>query len=65
MTTLTPMRPPRINTAARWGVEYRAPGSKVWRLLGTAGSEDQARKWLLRFSGSGGYRLRRPSGVPR
>lgn len=50
----------RIDHTARWGIEHRRRGDKTWTLLGTAGSRDQAERWLIRFSTSGDFRIRQP-----
>ncbi len=50
-----------IDPRQRWGVEFKAVGSRTWMLLGTLGSHREAERWLIRFHGSGDYRVRHPN----
>ncbi|QEL20405.1 hypothetical protein PX52LOC_07499 [Limnoglobus roseus] len=52
--------PDRLDHSLRFGIEYRPLTRGRWRLLGTAGTRDQAEWWLIRFAGGGDFRLRPP-----
>lgn len=49
-----------IDNTARFGVEYRAPNTTRWVLLGTVGTYDAAMSWMARFAATGSFRIRKP-----
>lgn len=52
---------PSFDSAGRWKLLFKPRRERRWLLLGTAGSRDQAERWLIRFAGHGDFRLDQPA----